>query len=93
MVVDHTHLCFGYHHAIIAALSLLPCLQSTATSDLSPDPQRTREKREAPSERGGACKSKAELIGEDGQRIDVLIVGLGGGALPMFLSKCIPNVS
>ena len=93
MVVDHTHLCFGYHHAIVAALSLLPRLQSTVTSDLSPDPQRSREEGGALNERGGACKSEAEMIGEDGQRIDILIVGLGGGALPMFLSKCIPNVS
>ena len=30
--------------------------------------------------------------GGTGHRIDLLLVGLGGGALPMFVNKCIPNV-
>ena len=30
---------------------------------------------------------------EHGHNIDLLLVGLGGGALPMFINKRIPNVS
>jgi hypothetical protein len=46
---------------------------------------------------GGASKSVARAggMGEgfDAQQMKLLLVGLGGGALPMFINKCIPNVS
>ena len=44
---------------------------------------------------GEACKSEAKArgMGEGPDaRIDLLLIGLGGGALPMFINKCIPNV-
>ena len=95
---DHTHLTFGHHKAIIAALALLhvhvPHLQphsaypqsTDAPSDLSGPAERVE----------GACKSEARAKGM-GEGLDaemnLLLIGLGGGALPMFINKCIPNVS
>ena len=84
---DHTHLTFGHHKAIIAALALLPQLQITGTSCDQSEPAEGVE---------GACKS-ASKAGRAGEGVDarmkLLVVGLGGGALPMFINKCIPNVS
>ena len=83
---DHTHLTCGHHQAIIATLALLPNLltQSTRTqSTAAPSSQSETEERG-----GGACKSE---IGGTGTCS--VVVGLGGGALPMFINKCIPNVS
>lgn len=85
VVVDHTHLCFGYYHGIVAALSLVPYLRSTKSDSSSGQPKT--------DERGGACNSEAGETGGESPRFDLLVVGLGGGALPMFLSKCALNVS
>ena len=94
LIPDHTHLTFGHHKAIIAALALLPHLlphsahpQGTdAPSDLSEPAEKV----------GGACKNEVQAKGT-GEGLDVemnlLLIGLGGGALPMFINKCIPNVS
>ena len=86
---DHTHLNFGHHKAIIATLALLQHLLAHPThtpSAAAPSSHSTAE---------GACKSEAEdrQTGDLSAQMDLLLVGLGGGALPMFISKCIPNVS
>ena len=87
---DHTHLNFGHHKAIIATLALLQHMLAHSTHTPSTA---------APSSHSeiteGACKSEVGVIrtGDLGAWIDLLLVGLGGGALPMFISKCIPNVS
>ena len=72
---------------MIVSLALLrsPQTSFSLTSTTSSD-QLTAE------EGSGACKSvPGEMKGGVGQ-MDFLLVGLGGGALPMFLNKCIPNV-
>ena len=91
---DHTHLTFGHHKAVIATLALLPQLQAHSTHTQSTDdPSNQSESAEGVEE---ACKS-ASQAGGAGESIDarmkLLVVGLGGGALPMFINKCIPNVS
>ena len=87
---DHAHLTSGHHQAIVATLALLPylrtCNQSVTTSASPQDQPGTEE------EGGAACKSSAGGTG-DGHWINLLLVGLGGGALPMFVNKCFPNVS
>ena len=38
--------------------------------------------------------ARAGTVGEGiSAEMKLLVVGLGGGALPMFINKCIPNVS
>ena len=87
-VIDHTHLTFGHHQAIVASLALLPNLQTFT------DPSNTASSSQLEAEeRGEALKCSTMTEGRGGHRIDLLLVGLGGGALPMFINKCIPNVS
>ena len=82
---DHTHLTCGHHQAMIASLALLPQLLAQSTHTPSTAASTSQSVTE-----GGACKSEA---GGMGVRIDLLLIGLGGGALPMFINKCIHNVS
>ena len=90
---DHTHLTFGHHKAIIATLALLPHLQAHSTHTQSTDtPSDQSESVEGVE---GACKNEARAGGMRESldvRMDLLLVGLGGGALPVFINKCIPNV-
>ena len=91
---DHTHLTFGHHKTIIATLALLPHLQAHSTHTLSTNAP--SDQSESAEGVGGACKSDAIARGMRAgldARMDLLLVGLGGGALPMFINKCIPNVS
>lgn len=83
---DHTHLTFGYHKAIVAALALLPCLSVDASA--APSDQ-------SESVKGANGARRTTCGGEEviSHQMNVLVVGLGGGALPMFINKCIPNVS
>ena len=88
---DYTHLTFGHHKAIIAALALLPHLlphsaHPQSTTDIPFD------RSESAEGVGEACKHEAKAIGLESW-INLLLIGLGGGALPMFINKCIPNVS
>ena len=94
LIPDHTHLTFEYHKAIIATLVLLPHLLTQSTHTPSSDAQSGQS--ESAEGVGGACKNEART-GRTGEgldaRMNLLLVGLGGGALPMFVNKCIPNVS
>ena len=88
---DHTHLTFGHHKTIIAVLALLPHLLTHSTHAAAPSDQS-----ESLEGVGGASKSEAGAGGrEEGldTQMNLLLIGLGGGALPMFINKCIPNVS
>lgn len=89
-IFDHTHLIFGHHQAIIASLALLPCVQKLSVSTSSLPSRRLEPSKE---EKGGAYKGDFCETGGEGHRMDLLLIGLGGGALPMFVNKCIPNVS
>ena len=94
LIPDHTHLTFEYHKAIIATLALLPHLLTQSTHTPSSDAQSGQS--ESVEGVGGACKSEAgaRRTGEGlDARMKLLLIGLGGGALPMFINKCIPNVS
>ena len=92
---DHTHLTFGHHKVIIAALALLPQLQTCCTCTQSTDNPSDQSK--SAMGVGEACKSASKAggmpEGVDPQQMKLLVVGLGGGVLPMFINKCIPNVS
>ena len=87
---DYAHLTFGHHQAIIASLALLPCLQKHYVGSSSPPSGRPEQ---SGKEKGGPCKGKFGETGSEGHRMDLLVIGLGGGALPMFVNKYIPNVS
>jgi hypothetical protein len=91
---DHTHLTFGHHKVIIATLALLPQWQACSTHTQTTDaPSNQSESAEGV---GGAYKGAAgaRTLGDGiNAPIKLLLVGLGGGALPMFINKCIPNVS
>ena len=91
---DHTHLTFGHHRAIIATLALLPHLRTHSTHTQSTDAP--SDQPESAEGVGGACKGEARAGGtglDVDAQMNLLLVGLGGGALPMFINKCIPNVS
>ena len=90
---DHTHLIFGHHKTIIATLALLPHLLTHFSH--TPSTATSISQSESVEAVGGACKNEAGArqtgVALDAQ-MNVLVVGLGGGALPMFINKCIPNV-
>ena len=88
---DHIHLTFGHHKAIIAALALLPHLKSHSAQTQSTDAP--SDQSELVERVGGACKSEARAGEGFDAQLNLLVIGLGGGALPMFTNKCIPNVS
>ena len=87
---DHAHLAFGHHQAIVASLALLPCLQEHFVGSSSSPSGRPEQSGE---EKGGPFESDFGQTEDDGHQLNLLLIGLGGGALPMFVNKYIPNVS
>ena len=55
--IDHTHLVFPYHRALVASLALIN-----------------------------------NIKWEERDSVDILIIGLGGGALPMYINRNLPQV-
>ena len=84
---DHTHLTFGHHKAIITTLALLPHLLTHFTYTAAPSDQS-----ESVEGVGGACKSEAREVRGLDTWMNLLLIGLEGGTLSMFINKCIPNV-
>ena len=92
-VVDHTHLTFGCHQAFIASLALIRSLQ--ASYSLTSPTSSSQIENEV---KGGACNivtsgPGAGVMNGGVGPVNFLLVGLGGGAFPMFLNKHIPSVS
>ena len=93
---DHTHLISGHHKVIVATLALLPQLQAHSTRTQSTDAAADQLKLAegvVGAYKGAARTGGMAEEGLDAQQMKLLLVGLGGGALPMFINKCIPNVS
>ncbi len=82
LAVDHSQLACDYHKGIVAGLSLIqPHLSSLARTGPQKALQQQHTEQQPMSEQG------SQIQGGLRSRPQALVVGLGGGGLPVFLNK------
>ena len=91
--VDHSHLACDYHKGIIAGLSLIqPHLITLAQTAQQDSQQASQQSNGQPHQQSDQQSAKhQDVVGQSqggpSSRPQAMVVGLGGGGLPVFLNK------
>lgn len=86
--VDHSHLACDYHKGIIAGLSLIQPHLITLARIAQQDSQQSKSQ---PPQQDQQSEKPQDVLGQSqggpSARPQAMVVGLGGGGLPVFLNK------
>ncbi|DBB16766.1 TPA: hypothetical protein ACH3X3_015005 [Trebouxia sp. C0006] len=90
--VDHSHLACDYHKGIIAGLSLIqPHLVTLARIAQQDSQQASQQSNGQPYQHDRQSEKPQDVLGQSQEgpssRPQAMVVGLGGGGLPVFLNK------
>ncbi len=90
--VDHSHLACDYHKGIVAGLSLIqPHLITLAQIAQQDSQQASQQSNSQPHQQDQQSAKPQDVLGQSqggpSSRPQAMVVGLGGGGLPVFLNK------